>query len=216
MDAYKLITQYLDIEQVSAYVNNEWHISEIVDCDTFLRSFTSFYNCLKFTYSNCGILYYPINDYLLTFNYEFNDIKLLYKRSKLYNKTNITKFIANFITSYQYSIEKEIYKESSIYEKLNYSFYGNFQRADFYRESNLNKESFAYFSEIINLMESDFDSYFIRENLIRFHDKKTCFINYDKIIEKLLDFNKNLEIIIKYDDEKKNILKYINHILNFF
>lgn len=207
MDTNKLITRYLDIKQVSAYDNNEWHISEIVDCDTFLRSFASFYNCLKYTYSNNGVLYYAINDYLLTFNYKFNDIKLLYERSKQYNKTNITKFIANFITSYQYSIEKEIYKESSIYEKLNYFFYGNFKRADFYRESNLNKESFVYFSEIINLMGSYFDSYFIRENLIRFHDKKTCFINYDEIIEKLLNFNKNLEIIIKYDDEKERHLE---------
>lgn len=145
------LKEYLDIKDIANLKDKEIvKVDNSTTHEEFLKALMCFNNLLESTtYLKNGVILCIYNNYILTFNYQFDDIKSLYDYAKKNNLFNICKYLSDFLTTFQFSLESDMYKNNENYSKISETFYENFTRKEFYGDGEYLLECLDYYIDFI-------------------------------------------------------------------
>lgn len=197
-DTDQYLKKYLGINNISTNDCDFIYINENDNYEKFQIALANFYNITKILYFKKGVMFHAWNNYLLTFNYKFEELKSLYDYADNKNNRNACKFISDFLTSYYFSIESYSYKkDSKMNEKIQDAFFDVFEKREFYKNGKYLIESIEFCLDFVKQQE-DYDFYDLQDRLykLKYHKGKE---NYKKIIDYVLDKNEYTSHIIEFD-----------------
>ena len=213
-DTDQYLKEYLEINDISTNDCDFIYINENDSYEKFQIALANFYNITKIPYYKDGVMFHAWNNYLLTFNYRFEELKSLYDYAENKNNRNACKFISDFLTSYYFSLESDSYKkDSKMNEKIQNKFFNNFEKREFYKNGKYLNESIEYCLDFVEGQE-DYDFYDLQDRLykLKYHKDNP---NYQKIIDNVLDKNEYISHIIEFDyDINSHEEIYNKYILN--
>lgn len=197
-DTDQYLKEYLGINNTPTNDCDFIHINKDDSYEKFQIALANFYNITKIPYYKDGVMFHGWNNYLLTFNYKFKELKSLYDYAENKNNRNACKFISDFLTSYYFSIESDNYKkDSKMNEKIQDAFFDIFEKREFYKDGKYLIESIEFCLDFVEQQE-DYDFYDLQDKLykLKYHKGKE---NYKKIIDNVLDKNEYISHIIEFD-----------------
>lgn len=215
-DINEFLKKYLNIDQILISNNKGLDIVNKTDTtEKYFDSLARLYDILSRSYLKNGIMLYMFNDYLLTFDYAFNEIKSLYDYAEKNNVENGCEFLGDFLLSYQFSIESEPYKNSKIYAKLIELFYLSFPKKEFYGHGKFVNDSLNYMTDLIQSSQIEFDINFYFDNIDKLvnrakMDERYGFL-FNTLLEKKTFFSKLFDYDYNYND---HIVQYNDYIVN--
>lgn len=218
-DTDQYLKEYLGINDISTNDCDFIYINENDSYEKFQIALANFFNITKIPYYKDGVMFHAWNNYLLTFDYKFEELKSLYDYAENKDNKNVCKFISDFLTSYYFSLESGSYKkDSKMNEKIQNKFFNNFEKREFYKNGKYLNESIEYCLDFVEGQE-DYDFYDLQDRLykLKYHKDNP---NYQKIIDNVLDKNEYISHIIEFDydinSHKEIYNKYIlNNITEF-
>ena len=197
-DTDQYLKEYLEINDISTNDCEFIYVNKDDSYENFQIALANFYNITKIPYYKDGVMFHAWNNYLLTFNYRFEELKSLYDYAENKNNRNACKFISDFLTSYYFSIESNSYKkDSKMNEKIQNKFFKSFEKREFYRNGKYLIESIEFCLDFVERQE-DYDFYDLQDRLYKLKYHK-CDENYKKIIDNVLDKNEYISHIIEFD-----------------
>ena len=210
------IKEYLGIEDLQTIKDKKiLLVNEQETNEEYLNKLTCFFNLLKDTYIKDGIILYIINAYLLTFDYKFIEIKSLYDYAEINNLSNICKYLSDFLTTFQFSLEADTYKKSESYEKISNSFYENFNRREFYGNGKYISESLDYCIDFILNKDLIYDYNFFFEKLNKLYKREIKNKKYIQIFDFMLSKNKFLPNLFDFDYDHIQHKKIYNDYIQY-
>ncbi len=203
------IKKYLHIDSILTFDKNKgFTLLENDGIDEFYKAIANFNEIISHTYIKDGVMLYVINDYLMTFEYKFSEVKRLYDYSVEKELKNIQNYLGDFLLSFQFSLEADIYKKSSIYKEASELFYLSFSRNDFYNDGLYINDSLNYLNDLMALSQTGLDISYYFDNLpklfqraknnVKYHTVFETLLNEEKMLSKLFDFDFD---IIKHSDQ---------------
>ena len=206
---------YLGIEQGSVSADKKLVLMHETDTiNKYNEAICHLYNILRRCYFKNGIMLYGWNDYLLTFDYAFDEIKSLYDYAEKHNIKSGYRYIGNFLLSFQFSIESQLYKSSHIHNKLRESFYKCFSRSDFYNDGKFVQNSIDYLNDLITSKEIIFDINFYLDNIAKLFDRSKRDNKYHLLFDSLLEKKKWFSKLFDYDyDCNRHEIQYNEYVV---
>ena len=207
--------KYLDGAKEKINVNFSLNDSN----EEFDREINRFINLINCFFYHENMLLTSINSYAYVFEKEIEYFSKLYNYSKNINCNHIKQFIAEYIFTYQITLESNKYKNDiSDIEKYKSDFYKIFDKSLFYRNGEIYESTIDFYKNIIDYYKNKEDrkihSFTIERMLYKFESRPIGDAER-YILNNLISLNIGLDIIIKYDNDPEICLEmYNNYILN--
>ncbi len=213
----EFIRDYMNINDISTELREIVSIYSTIDMTDYLVAIKKFYNLLDYTYLKDGIMLYIYNDYILTFDFKFKEIKDIYDYAKENQLFHVCNYLADFLTSYHYSLESNTYKQSQNYDCIKKEFYKFFDRKEFYGDGMYLEHSYDYYKDFIACKNFEYDHNFFCDRLYKLYNKNNIHPRYNELFEYILNNDNLLLKIIEFDPNcKQNASIYNTNIIDGF
>ena len=150
-----VIIKYLKIEKIDFDIDKQYILSNDDTIEEYYKSLNWLIEISQHVYYKQGIMLHVFNDYLMTFNFSFDNFKSIYDYALNINHHEALYFISDFILSFQFSLESHKYKKMEDYEKLSANFYACFERRQFYGSGNILIQAMKYNIDLYNHLNDD-------------------------------------------------------------